>query len=168
MFGAIPAWCANSPTVQARPSIRATSMLARLGSATSRAKAAKSGVLGAVNRSAVVTTPLNRAHMSAATDPSRTYGEVMTTTTTRAEAQYVHDEWDRRTRVHDIDGLLDLYTPDAVLESPLVPRIMDNTSGVLAGHEQLRQFFERGTRGRPNDAVRFCRTGEFLFQDGRL
>lgn len=92
----------------------------------------------------------------------------MTNTTTRNDAQYVHDEWDRRTRAHDITGLLDLYTPGAVLESPLVPRIMDTVSGVVTGHDQLREFFERGTRGRPNELVRFYRTGRFLFQDGRL
>ncbi len=89
-------------------------------------------------------------------------------TTTRAHAQYVHDEWDRRTRAHDIDGLLDLYLPDAMLESPLVPRVMDTTSGVLTGHRQLREFFERGTRGRPNDLVRFHRSGQFLFEVDRL
>lgn len=88
--------------------------------------------------------------------------------TTRAHARYVHDEWDRRTRARDIDGLLDLYLPDAVLESPLVPRIMDTTTGVLTGHRELREFFERGTRGRPNELVRFYRSGQFLFDDGRL
>lgn len=92
----------------------------------------------------------------------------MPITTTRTHAQYVHDEWDRRTRAHDIDGLLELYLPDAVLESPLVPRIMDTSSGVLTGHGQLREFFERGTRGRPNEVVRFHRSGQFLFGDGRL
>ncbi|MGH7921061.1 MAG: nuclear transport factor 2 family protein [Candidatus Dormibacteraceae bacterium] len=89
-------------------------------------------------------------------------------TATRADAQYVHDEWDRRTRAHDIDGLLDLYLPNAVLESPLVPRIMDTTNGVLTGHRQLREFFERGTHGRPNELVRFHRSGQFLFEHGRL
>lgn len=92
----------------------------------------------------------------------------MTITSTRADAQYVHDEWDKRTRAHDIDGLIGLYAPDAVLESPLVPRIMDTVSGVLKGHRQLREFFERGTRGRPNELVRFHRSDDFLFAAGRL
>jgi hypothetical protein len=48
---------------------------------------------------------------------------------TQADAQFVHDEWDRRTRAHDLAGLLDLYLPEATLESPLVPRIMDRPSG---------------------------------------
>jgi hypothetical protein len=37
---------------------------------------------------------------------------------TTADAQFVHDEWDRRTRAHDIDGLIDLYLADATLEKP--------------------------------------------------
>lgn len=45
---------------------------------------------------------------------------------------------------------------------------MDRPSGVLIGHDQLREFFLRGTRGRPGDVVRFYRTGEFLFDRGRL
>jgi hypothetical protein len=87
-------------------------------------------------------------------------------TTTRADAQLVHDEWDRRTRAHDIDGLLQLYLPDATLESPLVPRILKQSSGVLHGHDELRRFFVKGTAGRPNELVRWYRTGEFMF-DGR-
>lgn len=86
----------------------------------------------------------------------------------REDAQYVHDEWHRRTVARDIDGLLDLYLPDATLESPLVPRIMDTPSGVLAGHEHLREFFEHGTRGRPNELVKFYRSGDFLFDGHRL
>jgi hypothetical protein len=76
-----------------------------------------------------------------------------------ADAQFVHDEWDARTRAHDIDGLLDLYLPHAILESPLVARILDQTSGVLLGHSELRPFFVRGTQGRPNELVRWYRTG---------
>ena len=84
------------------------------------------------------------------------------------DARFVHDEWHRRTVAHDIDGLLELYLPDATLESPLVPRVMDTTSGVLTGHDQLREFFERGTRGRPDSLVKFRRSGQFLFDGARL
>ena len=87
---------------------------------------------------------------------------------TRADAQFVHDEWDRRTRAHDIEGLLELYLPGATLESPLVPCVLDQTSGVLHGHEELRTFFVRGTEGRPNDLVRWYRTGEFMFDKRTL
>lgn len=88
--------------------------------------------------------------------------------TTVADARFVHDEWHRRTLAHEIPALVELYLPDAVLESPLVPRIMDRRSGALQGHTELEEFFERGTRGRPDDLVRFHRTGEFLFGGDRL
>jgi steroid Delta-isomerase len=89
-------------------------------------------------------------------------------TATHADAQFVHDEWDRRTRAHDIDGLVELYQPDATLESPLVPRILDQASGVLHGHDELRRFFVRGTAGRPDDLVRWYRTGDFMFNGRTL
>jgi hypothetical protein len=87
---------------------------------------------------------------------------------TSADAQFVHDEWDLRTRAHDLDGLVELYLPDATLESPLVPRILDQSSGVLRGHDELRQFFALGTEGRPNELVRWYRTGEFMFNGHTL
>lgn len=93
---------------------------------------------------------------------------IRTPAASQADAQFVHDEWHRRTLARDIDALLELYLPDAVLESPLVPRIMDTTRGVLTGHTELREFFERGTRGRPHDLVKLHRSGEFLFDGTRL
>lgn len=84
------------------------------------------------------------------------------------DAQFIHDEWHRRTLAGDIEALLALYRGDATLESPLVPRVMDSASGVLRGHAELREFFERGTRGRPNELVRFRRSGRFLFDGERL
>ncbi len=89
-------------------------------------------------------------------------------TTTAADAQFVHDEWDRRTRAHDIDGLVELYLPNATLESPLVPRVLDQRRGVLSGHDELRDFLVRGTRGRPNELVRWYRTGEYMFNGRTL
>ena len=74
----------------------------------------------------------------------------------------MHAEWDRRTRAHDIEGL-ELYLPGATLESPLVPRVLDQTRGVLHGHDELRTFFARGTEGQPNDLMRWYRTDEFTF-----
>lgn len=89
-------------------------------------------------------------------------------TATAADAQFVHDEWDRRTRAHDIDGLVELYLPNATLESPLVPRVLDQRCGVLSGHDELRHFFVLGTRGRPNELVRWYRTGEYMFNGRTL
>lgn len=94
-------------------------------------------------------------------NPDRT-----TRTASDADAAFVYREWDRRTRVRDIDGLLELYAHDAVLETPLIARILDRQSGVLTGREQIRPFFQRGTDNRPNDLVRWYRTGRYHF-DGQ-
>ncbi len=82
------------------------------------------------------------------------------------DAAFVFSEWDRRARAGDVAGLLSLYSADAVLESPLIPRILDQASGILRGHDQIRPFFESGTRGRPDDLVRWHRSGHYHF-DGR-
>ncbi len=79
----------------------------------------------------------------------------------------VHREWHDRAKVRDTEGLLALYATEAVLESPLVPAILDGKSdGVLRGHAELRHFFSEGAARRPNELVRWHRTGEWL-TDGR-
>ena len=62
-----------------------------------------------------------------------------------------------------------LYSEDAILESPLVPAILDNKpDGVLRGRGELRLFFDEGGRRRPNKLVRWYRTGEWLTDGRRL
>ena len=87
---------------------------------------------------------------------------------TRAVAELVYREWDRRARAGDADGLVELYTDDATLESPLVPRILEQPAGVLRGSDQLRRFFTEGGRRRPNPLVRWYRDGGFLWDGTTL
>ena len=85
------------------------------------------------------------------------------------DCERIHREWHERARRLDTEGLLALYAADAVLESPLVPAILDDKSdGVLRGHGELRRFFGEGARRRPNDLVRWYRTGEWLTDGRRL
>lgn len=86
--------------------------------------------------------------------------------TSREHARFVFDEWDRRARAGDVPALLGLYAEDATLESPLVPRVLDTPSGVLTGKQAIGDFFTEGTRRRPNDLVRWHRSGQFLW-DGQ-
>jgi hypothetical protein len=87
----------------------------------------------------------------------------------RADCERVYREWHERAKALDTDGLLALYSEDAVLESPLVPAILDDKQdGVLRGHDELRRFFAEGGRRRPNDLVRWYRTGEWLTDGRRL
>ena len=86
-----------------------------------------------------------------------------------AECERIHLAWHERAKGLDSEGLLALYAEDAVLESPLVPAILeDKRDGTLHGHDELRRFFEEGARRRPNDLVRWHRTGEWLTDGRRL
>jgi hypothetical protein len=46
--------------------------------------------------------------------------------------------------------------------------VLDQLSGLLHGHDELRRFFVRGTEGRPNDLVRWYDTGEVMFDNCTL
>lgn len=88
---------------------------------------------------------------------------------TEAEARHVYHAWDRCARERDTQGLLALYAPDAVLETPLIPAILDVSSGMLRGHAALRHFFEEGGRRRPNPLVRWYREPDrYCFDGSRL
>ena len=63
----------------------------------------------------------------------------------RADCERVNREWDECAKALDTEGLLALYSEDAVLERPLVPAILDDKEdGVLRGHDELRRFFAEG------------------------
>lgn len=86
-----------------------------------------------------------------------------------ADCERIHREWHECARKVDTEGLLALYADDAVFESPLVPALIDDKpDGVLRGHGELRAFFAEGARRRPNDLVRWYRTGEWLTDGRRL
>jgi hypothetical protein len=85
------------------------------------------------------------------------------TDTQAADCKRMYEEWHRLAKDRDVDGLLSLYAEDAVFESPLVPAILDDrTTGILRGRRDLRLFLEEGTRRRPNELVRWYRTGTYL------
>ena len=78
------------------------------------------------------------------------------------DAEYIYTRWHEAARSRDVPALLELYAPDAELESPLAPVILNRPDGVLRGHAQIREFLEEGTRRRPNELVRWHRDGRFL------
>ena len=83
----------------------------------------------------------------------------------------IFNGWHEATKAGDLEGMLELYTDDAIVESPLVVAVMGVDSGVCEGKQQIREFFE-GTlrvladRSGPVESVRFYRTGEY-FCNGR-
>jgi hypothetical protein len=108
-------------------------------------------------------------HVADIVDYARQVGDLTQCGAASSEdAAFVFHEWDRRARAGDVEGLLSLYQDDAILESPLVPRILGQASGIVRGHAQLRTFFEAGTRGRPSDLVRWHRSGRYQFNGRTL
>jgi hypothetical protein len=79
-----------------------------------------------------------------------------------ADCERIHREWHERAKARDTNY-------DAVLETPLVQAIFDGRpSGTLRGHREIRPFFVEGARRRPNDFVRWYRSGRWLTDGERL
>jgi steroid delta-isomerase len=86
-----------------------------------------------------------------------------------ADCERIHRDWHERAKSRDTEGLIALYAEDAAFESPLVPALLDDKpDGVVRGHAALRHFFAEGARRRPNDLVRWYRTGTWLTDGRRL
>ena len=75
----------------------------------------------------------------------------------------IHAEWHRAASQRDGTALIALYADDAVLESPLVPALLDDkTDGVLRGKAEIARFLEAGARSRPIDLVRWYRSDTYF------
>jgi len=82
---------------------------------------------------------------------------------------YIHQEWHRAASMRDTPALTQLYADDSILESPLVPVIMEGKKdGVLRGKEEVRRFLEAGARSRPIDLVRWHRSDTFFSEGDTL
>ena len=64
-------------------------------------------------------------------------------------AERIYHDWDKALSDDDVEALLALYAPDAVLESPAVPLTMGTESGVCRGHDELRPLLERVAARKP-------------------
>jgi ketosteroid isomerase-like protein len=94
----------------------------------------------------------------------RTPKELNMEGTNYPEIERIYHEWDRALSKNDTAAILDLYAPDAELESPLVPHLMGGDNGVIRGREELRKFFDVVANRKPG-IRQFYRTG--YFTDGR-
>lgn len=68
----------------------------------------------------------------------------------RAAAARLYEAWDRAMARADVEGLLACYAPDALFESPLVPRLLaDKQDGIVRGRAELRRLFARFKERKP-------------------
>ena len=79
----------------------------------------------------------------------------------------IYEQWHQFAQECDVEKLISLYADDATFESPLVPAILDRLDGVLYGKKDIRFFLQEGTKRRPNELVKWFRTGEYL-TNGKL
>ena len=59
----------------------------------------------------------------------------------RQNMERIYHDWDKALSEKDADALLALYAKDAVIESPLIPHLIDKEEGVCRGHDEMRPFF---------------------------
>jgi hypothetical protein len=85
-----------------------------------------------------------------------------------ADCERIHRDWDAYAKSRDTERLIALYAQNAILETPLAPAILAGHSGILRGHREIRPFFEEGARRRPNELVRWHRSGKWLSDGKRL
>ncbi len=86
----------------------------------------------------------------------------------REAAERIYRQWHDFARTNQVSNLLNMYAEDAILESPLVPAILNRDSGTLRGHDEIGKFLREGTKRRPNPLVRWYRTGRYFYQDYTL
>lgn len=76
--------------------------------------------------------------------------------------QEIYEKWHKYAKERETKALIELYAEDAVFESPLVPILMNKDSGILRGKTEILAFLNEGTRRRPNELVRWYRTGKYF------
>lgn len=78
--------------------------------------------------------------------------------------EHVYREWDRAWSEDDLEAMIALYAPDAVLESPLVAHLLGRPDGVLRGRDRIKALLDKAAPRKP-DRRSFHRRG--YFTDGR-
>jgi hypothetical protein len=163
-----PAKLASSPAGRARPSASAPSIAARAGLPISAATDATSGSPRIVPTYLKHWVRLNHYFCQYAKGGKMTENTVQARNFL-ADCEFIFREWDTRAKALDSEGLLQLYATDAILESPLIPAILDDKrDGILRGHQELRRFFKEGGKRRPNALIRWHRTGQWLTDGHRF
>ncbi|MBR0574595.1 MULTISPECIES: hypothetical protein [Pasteurellaceae] len=83
-------------------------------------------------------------------------------------AEKIHKEWHEFAKTRQTLKLIELYANDAILESPLVPIIMNKTNGILKGKDEILEFLIEGAKRRPNELVKWYRTDNYLIKNNIL
>jgi ketosteroid isomerase-like protein len=66
----------------------------------------------------------------------------------------------------DVERLISLYAPDAILESPLVSHLLKTPTGIARGRDELRKLLQELARTQPSTR-KFYRNG-YLTDDKKV
>lgn len=58
------------------------------------------------------------------------------------ELETIYEQWHNYAKGRDVPALIELYSEDAVFESPLIPAILEQDSGILQGRSEILRFLE--------------------------
>ncbi len=85
----------------------------------------------------------------------------------QAEIRHVYERWHEMIVSRNLDGLMELYAEDSVLESSAVLVLEKNSTGVLKGRDRIKKHFAAFFDMMKQDAaVELYRPGTF-FSDGK-
>lgn len=70
----------------------------------------------------------------------------------RGNMDRIYRDWDKALSENDAKALLQLYAPNAVIESPLIPHLIGKPEGICRGHEEMKPFLKRS----PGVSLRFA------------
>lgn len=82
--------------------------------------------------------------------------------------EIIYNLWHEYASNKNVAKLIELYSPNAIFESPLVPILLNKKSGVLHGKDEIHNFLIEGTQRRPNELVRWYRTGAYFSKGNTL
>jgi hypothetical protein len=72
-----------------------------------------------------------------------------------AQIEGIFTAWDKALGAKDIEAAISLYTPDSILESPLVCHLLGTPEGIVRGRADLRRFVAEVFAHQPAKRRRF-------------
>lgn len=55
----------------------------------------------------------------------------------RQVIERIYNEWDKALSSNDVEGLMQLYAKDAIIESPVIPHLLKKERGICKGEKEI-------------------------------
>ena len=81
------------------------------------------------------------------------------------DAERIYYAWDKALANNDVENLLALYAPDAIIESPLIPHLLNIEEGICRGRDELRKLLEIVAARKPEKRQYYRKK---YFTDGKI